>query len=198
MSHPSKVSELQQARVAGYEVHVFFLATDDPSINVQRVAVRVASGGHDVPSERIRARYERTLSLAPSAISLADQEYVYDNSDSRRGLQAQAQLVDQHLIPKTHTPARWVDALQAVSLQDSGTDGPVTFLGSRYAVQEDLRSGAVVFHDRDLLPGASLKTGQVVRIAYANGVGAAEAVEPDPERHLVRQQAARRSNASRG
>jgi predicted ABC-type ATPase len=208
MSHPSKVAELQQARAAGYEVHVFFLATDNPSINVQRVALRVASGGHDVPQDRIHARYDRTLSLAPSAISLADQAYVYDNSDSRRGLQAQAQLLDQRLILKTHTTARWVDSLvtrynervdeldrlaeralqtgsmlQAASLRDARTDGPVTLLGSRYALQEDLRTGALVFHDRDLLPGVSLKAGQMVRISYADGVAAVEAVRPDPERH---------------
>jgi predicted ABC-type ATPase len=208
MSHPSTVAELQQARVGGYEVHVFFLATDNPAINVQRVSLRVASGGHDVPQDRIRARYERTLSLAASALSLADQAYVYDNSDSRRGLQAQAQVADKQLILKTLTPAKWVDALvtrynervveldrlteramqrgsilQSAGLRSSSTTGLVTLLGSRYAVQEDVGTGALVLHDRDLLPRESFTAGQMVRIAYADGVAAVETVRPDPQRH---------------
>jgi predicted ABC-type ATPase len=207
MSHPSKVAELQQARLAGYEVHLFFLATDNPAINVQRVSLRVASGGHAVPQDRILARYERTLSLAPSALSLADQAHVYDNTDSRRGLQAQAQLVDKQLIRKTPTPATWVDdlvtrynervseldrlieramqrgwSLQAASLRSSSTNGPVTQLGSRYVVQQEVATGALVFHDRDLLPRESFKAGQMLRIAYADGVAAVETMRPDPER----------------
>lgn len=65
MSQPSELAELQRARAHGHHV-----------------AARVAAGGHDVPHDRIRARYERTLALAPVAIGLADQAVVFDNMPS--------------------------------------------------------------------------------------------------------------------
>ena len=43
-SHPSKLDVLDQARRAGYEVLLFFVAVDDPTINVERVKTRVHLG----------------------------------------------------------------------------------------------------------------------------------------------------------
>ena len=44
MSHPSKLDVLRQARSAGFFVQMFFVATSNPAINVDRVANRVAQG----------------------------------------------------------------------------------------------------------------------------------------------------------
>jgi len=63
MSHPSKVQIMVRAHDAGYEVALYFVATSDPEINVRRVENRVSTGGHDVPHDRIRARYSRALNL---------------------------------------------------------------------------------------------------------------------------------------
>jgi predicted ABC-type ATPase len=79
-SHPSKIAELQRARAAGFRITLLLVATDDPALNVERVRDRVAAGGHDVPEDRIRARYERTLALFASALRFADEALVYDNS----------------------------------------------------------------------------------------------------------------------
>ena len=83
MSHPGKIAELQAAKQAGYHIIVLLVATNYPDINVQRVRIRVAARGHDVPEDRIRARYTRTLALAPAAITLADQAFVFDNTQRR-------------------------------------------------------------------------------------------------------------------
>jgi predicted ABC-type ATPase len=80
MSHPSKVEVLREARARGFRAVLFFIATESPSLNVARVRQRVALGGHDVPEDRIRARYVRTLALLPSAIEAADDAVLFDNS----------------------------------------------------------------------------------------------------------------------
>ena len=49
MSHESKVEFLQEASDLGYRTYLYFIATEDPRINVERVAARVLKGGHDVP-----------------------------------------------------------------------------------------------------------------------------------------------------
>lgn len=55
-------------RKRGFDVTVYFVATRDPEINVNRVERRVDLGGHDVPKDRIIARYFRTMELLPEAI----------------------------------------------------------------------------------------------------------------------------------
>jgi predicted ABC-type ATPase len=42
----------------GYQFHLVFLWLPHPDIAVARVAARVRTGGHDVPEETIRRRYE--------------------------------------------------------------------------------------------------------------------------------------------
>lgn len=80
MSHPSKVEVLEAARALGFVTGLYFVATEDPQLNVERVRQRVALGGHPVPEERIVARYHRTLTLLPAAMATADRVVLFDNS----------------------------------------------------------------------------------------------------------------------
>jgi predicted ABC-type ATPase len=80
MSHPSKVELMIRAQDAGYDVILYFVGTSDPEINVRRVEGRVGTGGHDVPHDRIRARYWRSLSLLSHAALVARRSVVFDNS----------------------------------------------------------------------------------------------------------------------
>lgn len=80
LSAPDKVEFIRQAKNAGYFVRLFFVGTDDPSINAKRVAMRVMEGGHDVPIQKIISRYTKSLSNGSVATQLADRTYIYDNS----------------------------------------------------------------------------------------------------------------------
>lgn len=48
---------LRELRASGYAVHLFFLWLSSADLAVQRVAERVAAGGHSVPEDTIRRRY---------------------------------------------------------------------------------------------------------------------------------------------
>ena len=48
---------LEKAKALGYEVQCIYVLTSDENINVARVKARHAAGGHDVPADKIRARY---------------------------------------------------------------------------------------------------------------------------------------------
>jgi len=80
MSHPSKVSLLARAQMAGYRTYLYFIATDDPAINISRVRNRVKLGGHAVPEDRIVQRYHRSLGLLTEAIRHTHRAYIFDNS----------------------------------------------------------------------------------------------------------------------
>lgn len=80
MSHPGKVSLLEQAQRLGYRTYLYFVATDDPEINVSRVRNRVGLGGHPVPEDKIISRYHRSLGLLLEAIKHTNRAYIFDNS----------------------------------------------------------------------------------------------------------------------
>ena len=80
MSHRSKVDLLAKAQTAGYRTYLYYVATDDPAINVSRVANRVALGGHVVPEDKIISRYHRSLDLLMAAIRHTNRAYIFDNS----------------------------------------------------------------------------------------------------------------------
>ncbi len=84
MSSPAKVDFLRSAKAAGYRTYLYFIATENPEINVARVRHRVASGGHSVPESKIIERYHRSLALLDSAIQSTDRAYLFDSSESDR------------------------------------------------------------------------------------------------------------------
>ncbi|WAI00464.1 hypothetical protein [Methanogenium organophilum] len=68
------------AKEEGYRIHLAYITTKDPDINVAHVKSRHRDGGHDVPEEKIRDRYERSVSFLPEMILMADEVSIYDNS----------------------------------------------------------------------------------------------------------------------
>lgn len=71
---------MARAKAAGFYVQLFFVGIDDPQTNIERVRLRVAQGGHDVPTDRIVSRWHRTMALLHRAIKTADQAFLFDNS----------------------------------------------------------------------------------------------------------------------
>ena len=52
----------------------------DPAINADRVAERYEQGGHNVPPDKIVARYARSLGNLPDAIPYLSRAFFFDNS----------------------------------------------------------------------------------------------------------------------
>lgn len=84
MSHPGKVEFLKQAQDKGFRTYLYYVATEDPEINVSRVESRVAQGGHNVSKEKIVDRYYRSLDLLADAVQYANRAYIFDNSSAER------------------------------------------------------------------------------------------------------------------
>ncbi len=81
-STPEKLEFLQRAKNAGFFVRLFFICTNDPTINAQRVAERVMDGGHDVPIPKIISRYYRSIAYCHQAVTQVDRCYFYDNTET--------------------------------------------------------------------------------------------------------------------
>lgn len=88
----------------GYHIHVMYLWLETAELALDRVEARVRQGGHDVPANVVRRRYERGLrNLFSLYLPLADSWQVFDNSQvglpvpiaSGRGVRAEHVLNEQ-------------------------------------------------------------------------------------------------------
>ena len=64
----------------GYKIIVHYVGLETPEINISRVKKRVAQGGHDIPTDKIRARYEKAMQYLPQLMDISDLAILYDNS----------------------------------------------------------------------------------------------------------------------
>ncbi len=71
---------LQQAARAGHRLHIWFCGLASADLHLQRVRSRVAHGGHDIPEEKIRERWNRSRENLIRLLPLIDHLRVYDNS----------------------------------------------------------------------------------------------------------------------
>ena len=78
-----KIGILRCAADEGYAVSLFFIGLENADLSRSRVAARVQSGGHDVPEEKLMARYQRTLKNLRLAVDQLPHVVIYDNSRSK-------------------------------------------------------------------------------------------------------------------
>ena len=71
---------IAEARARGYRIELNYVGTSDVTINLERIRLRVEAGGHDVPEDDVRRRYERSLVHAPTVAADADYVMAFDNS----------------------------------------------------------------------------------------------------------------------
>jgi len=84
LSGRGHVKVLLGFRDAGYRIELNYLWIPSAEFSAERVASRVANGGHDIPAEAIERRYGKSLSnLGNLYMGLADYVAVWDNSAER-------------------------------------------------------------------------------------------------------------------
>ena len=98
MSAEDKFDFILRAKCAGYFVRVFFVSTDNPSINASRIAIRVMKGGHDVPISKIISRYRKSILNCIEIAPIVDRLYVYDNSIDNRAAELLFRLRDGKVV----------------------------------------------------------------------------------------------------
>lgn len=107
-SHPSKLELIDNAKTAGFRVVIYHLSVTDSGLSVARVKSRVRHGGHDVPEEKIKARYDRNGAIIRAAVLKADRAHIYDNSRLGKPPRRILTFIDG-AIDQVHKPLpRWV------------------------------------------------------------------------------------------
>ena len=77
--------KIEWAQANGYEVTLLFFWLRNVTMAKERVAQRVAEGGHSIPSETIERRYHNGIAnLFAIYIDMVDICYIFDNSEGER------------------------------------------------------------------------------------------------------------------
>ena len=77
--------KIEWAQANGYEVTLLFFWLCNVAMAKERVAQRVAEGGHSIPSETIERRYHNGIAnLFAIYMDMVDICYIFDNSEGER------------------------------------------------------------------------------------------------------------------
>ncbi|MCD8211053.1 MAG: AAA family ATPase [Prevotella sp.] len=113
MSTDSKVDFIRKAKEEGYFIRVFFISTNDPSINASRIAKRVMKGGHGVPIEKIISRFSKSIINCGMVSKIVDRTYVYDNSSEDSEATILFRLSDGKLVKQyVKEVPKWAECLR--------------------------------------------------------------------------------------
>lgn len=101
----SYVQLVHRAQSAGYKVHLLFFCLESPEQAIQRVAQRVKEGGHNVPADVIRRRFQLGISnLVNLFIPICDSVHVWNNTKGEAQLIAKQtaeteglEVIDKHM-----------------------------------------------------------------------------------------------------
>jgi predicted ABC-type ATPase len=82
---------MREAKAAGLSPALLYFSVASPEICLERVARRVAEGGHDVPEAIVRRRFERSHANLGAYCASADLWRIYEASGYRPCLAAEGQ-----------------------------------------------------------------------------------------------------------
>jgi predicted ABC-type ATPase len=105
-----KLTFLKEVSDAGYAVVLCFIGLKDAGLSEDRVAMRVTQGGHDVPTEKLAARFPRTLANLKAAVATLPLVYVFDNSDLDDPFRKVAVFRNGEPTPKLKVAPKWLKA----------------------------------------------------------------------------------------
>lgn len=106
-----KLNFLKEAAKVGYTVVLCFIGISGPGISEQRVAMRVSQGGHDVPNEKLIARFPRTLANLQAALRDLPHVWIFDNEDLRAPFRQVAVFQNGQRVILNRPMPRWLKTI---------------------------------------------------------------------------------------
>ncbi len=106
-----RIAFLEAAARCGYVVVLCYIGLSSSDQSAERVAMRVSQGGHDVPDEKLRSRFPRTLANLEAAIRRLPHVVIYDNSDLSLPFHQVARFDHGHLRSLQEPIPEWLRRL---------------------------------------------------------------------------------------
>jgi predicted ABC-type ATPase len=104
----SKLGFLKRAQESGYAVFLVFIGLESAALSAARVAQRVEQGGHDIPDDKLEARYPRTLTNLIDAVEFVNHAILLDNSSADVPYRFVAEFDQGVLIRQGNRIPKWL------------------------------------------------------------------------------------------
>jgi len=111
----AKLRFLETAHRRGFAVFLVFIGLESAALSIARVKQRVRQGGHDVPVDRLRARFPRTLANLREAIGIVDEAFLFDNSSFDAPYRILAVYREGAVVSRHPPMPRWTRGLPALA-----------------------------------------------------------------------------------
>ncbi|WP_404861716.1 hypothetical protein [Georhizobium sp. MAB10] len=99
---------MRRCKVLGYRIRLIFAALENADLHIRRVHERVDRGGHAIPEDVIRRRYDTSFQRLTEALEIADQITLIDNSGF--GARVVLAIEDGHVVQSNVEKERPLDA----------------------------------------------------------------------------------------
>jgi len=98
---------IREAKSVGFEVKAVYVATEDPTLNLGRVLIRVSNGGPFAPISRIPQDHSHGLKQLPAAKKLAGDLMLFDNTVHGRDPRLVAHFQSGKLVKVAREIPKW-------------------------------------------------------------------------------------------
>lgn len=98
---------IREAHDSGFDVKVFYISTEDPTLNMGRVLVRVNTGGAFASLARIPDDYAQSMKQLSDVKKVADDLMLFDNTAQGRGHRLVAHFQAGELMKLARSVPKW-------------------------------------------------------------------------------------------
>ncbi|MEK7744838.1 MAG: zeta toxin family protein [Elusimicrobiota bacterium] len=102
---------LKEAVGIGYTVLLCFIGLASADLSEERVSMRVSRGGHDVPTEKLKSRFPRTMANLKASIRELPIVCIFDNSDPGSPFRKVAVFKDGRRMSDHAIAPAWLEPL---------------------------------------------------------------------------------------
>jgi predicted ABC-type ATPase len=110
-SQGAKLAFLRDARAKGFIVFLIFIGLETSELSLARVIQRVEDGGHDVPDEKLIARFPRIFRNLREAIAFVDHVFLFDNSSAEEPYRFAAEYAAGRFVRRGKVRPAWAAEL---------------------------------------------------------------------------------------
>lgn len=103
---------IKEAKERGYYIRLYYIGISSAEESIKRIENRVAKGGHNIPSDDVKRRFQSRFSSLTKVLPYCDEVVLFDNEN---GFIEVAEYVNGELIPKGDYRPDWlVELMESV------------------------------------------------------------------------------------
>lgn len=115
--------QIREAKSAGYQVKAVYVATEDPTLNLGRILIRISNGGTFAAISRIPRDFSQGIKQLTQIRKLAADLMLFDNTPHARGVHLIAHFHEGVLEKLARIVPKWAQRVFAAEFEKFAAQG---------------------------------------------------------------------------